>query len=132
MRASSTRGSSIYAFQPWRVEWMNELFSRLNAHYMARWKSHFVDEHSVNHWRHEWSEGMNRAQITRHQADQAVQVCIDFYPWPPSLSEFIKACKAIKPPAVRGLPPPRMSASERENGLRHLRIAKEILNREKR
>lgn len=85
------------------------LFNRLAGIYGGRWTSQFQAAESVNNWERTWSEALAAERLTPQEAATGLQNCLGMYEWPPSLPEFIKACRPNLAPenafqeAVRGM-----------------------------
>jgi hypothetical protein len=124
METTPSTSASETDFMAWRTGWIDELFRRFNARYMAKWKSHFVDERSIEDWRREWIAALDKEQVTRYQAKRAMELCTEWYEWPPTAGQFVKACKTVKPPILRSCPvktePPQITHKGRQEGLKHL------------
>ena len=86
------------------VSMMDHLYSRLDAMYPIRWRSAHPTEISVNNWRTTWSEAFEEERIMPHQIKNGITECRKMYDWPPSLTEFLKACATTVPVMHRDFP----------------------------
>lgn len=75
------------------VSLMDHLFSRMNGAYPNKWRSSFRDEHAVEDWKVSWSEAFDDEGITPNDVATGIKNCRRMYDWPPSLTEFLKACR---------------------------------------
>lgn len=72
---------------------MDRLFNRLDGAYPIRWKSAFPNEKSIQNWQDAWSEAFIEERIKPDEVKRGISACRKQYDWPPSLSEFLKACR---------------------------------------
>ncbi len=73
---------------------MQHLFDRLSGMYVGKWEKPFEDKPgAVDRWAEAWSSGFVAKGIFPHQIKRGLENCMDLYDWPPSLTEFIKACE---------------------------------------
>lgn len=85
------------------------LFNRLAGIYGGRWTNQFQAAEAVNNWERTWAEALAAERLTPQEAATGLQNCLGMYEWPPSLPEFIKACRPNLAPenafqeAVRGM-----------------------------
>ena len=88
---------------------MDHLFNRLNGAYPNKWRANFRDEQAIDDWRHAWAEAFDDERITPSDVALGIKNCRRMYDWPPSLTEFLRACRPHLEPdvaffeAVRGL-----------------------------
>lgn len=88
---------------------ITRLFNRLAGIYGGRWSSQFPSQVSTDNWEQTWSEALAAERLTPKEASIGLQNCLGMYEWPPSLPEFIKACRPNLAPenafqeAVRGM-----------------------------
>lgn len=85
---------------PWKdvinalgISAIDHLFNRLDGMYTGKWRSAFHNEVAIANWKDVWAEALYERGITPQKAKRGLDNCIDLYSWPPSLSEFIKACE---------------------------------------
>lgn len=85
---------------PWKdvinalgISAIDHLFNRLDGMYTGKWRSSFHNEAAIANWKNVWAETLWDRGITLQKAKRGLENCIELYSWPPSLSEFIKACE---------------------------------------
>lgn len=71
---------------------METLFDRLSGMYVGRWQSAFKTDTDVTNWANAWALGFESKGITPRMIKRGLDNCMEMFDWPPSLSEFIKAC----------------------------------------
>ena len=83
---SSTRSSAIQS-QPLADHWVAAIFKRLHARYGSKWAAQIegIEDEAVREWG-KGLAGMSAEQISRGLESWAGE-------WPPSLPEFVTACK---------------------------------------
>lgn len=103
---------------------IDHLFNRLDGIYVGKWRASFKTPDAVMNWRNEWATGLAERGIMPGRKSErndyyivirALRNCADMYSWPPSLTEFIKACETPSrdeplhkiEPSLVGLPPPK-------------------------
>jgi len=72
---------------------MDRLFNKLDGHYPHKWRSAFSSEAAIQNWRDSWSEGFIEEGLNPHEIKRGIVACRKLYDWPPSLKEFISACR---------------------------------------
>lgn len=72
---------------------MDHLFNRLDGAYVGRWRSMFLSAQSVENWRSAWVEAFVEDGIRPEEIRVGISACRRLYDWPPSVGEFIKACR---------------------------------------
>ncbi|WP_175952842.1 replication protein P [Burkholderia sp. BCC0405] len=72
---------------------MDHLFNRFDGAYPNRWRASFANEQAVANWRDAWSEAFDEEGLMPQMISEGLKVCRKSYDWPPSLTEFLKACK---------------------------------------
>lgn len=72
---------------------IDHLWAKLDAMYPNRWKSAFSTEDSVVAWRSEWAQAFIDERLTMQEIKTGLDTCRKALDWPPSLAEFIKACR---------------------------------------
>lgn len=88
---------------------IDHLFNRLNGSYPNKWRANFRDEHAIEDWRQAWAEAFDDEGITPDDVALGIKNCRRMFDWPPSLSEFLRACRPNLEPdvaffeAVRGM-----------------------------
>lgn len=75
-----------------RMSMMDQLFNRLEGMYQHKWRAAFPSEHAIRNWREAWADAFIDAGITPQQVADGIRACARLYPWPPSITEFLKAC----------------------------------------
>ena len=91
------------------VSLMDHLFNRLNGTYPNKWRANFRDERAIVDWRQAWAEAFDDEGVTPQDVALGIKNCRRMYEWPPSLPEFLKACRPHLEPnvaffeAVRGM-----------------------------
>ncbi|UXC34800.1 replication protein P [Cupriavidus gilardii] len=76
-----------------RIPLIDHLFNRLDGAYPIRWRSAFADPQSIANWREAWAEAFDEEGLTPEDVRNGLKACRKRYDWPPSVSEFIKACR---------------------------------------
>jgi len=112
------------------VSMMDHLYAKLDAMYPGKWSANFKNEVGIRFWRDTWAEAFDEERIIPCQVKAGITECRRLYDWPPSLTEFIKACKATVPHMHRNFAPTlahKMTREEREAGLKKLREMSEKL-----
>src|SRR5690606_34366433 len=69
------------------------LFDRLDMLYPSRWRGQFKSPDDHEHWCQCWAEALDERNVTFDEVKQGLARCIEFYNWPPSFPEFMKACR---------------------------------------
>ena len=82
------------------ISMMDHLFNRLDGAYPHRWRSAFANQQAINNWRESWVEAFEDEGITPQDIKAGLKACRKMFDWPPSISEFIKACKPAIDPTV--------------------------------
>ena len=75
------------------ISLMDHLFNRLDGAYPNRWRSSFPNEHAIANWRESWAEAFEEEGLTPDDVKGALCACRKLYDWPPSIAEFVKACR---------------------------------------
>lgn len=75
------------------ISLMDHLYNRLDGIYPNRWRAAFTGENAIANWRSAWAEAFIEEGITPHMIAEGIRSCRRKYDWPPSLTEFLKACK---------------------------------------
>lgn len=91
-------------FQPIEVlgglSMMDHLFNRLDGAYPHKWRSAFPNQQAIDNWCVSWSEEFDDSGIQPSDIKAGLKACRTKYDWPPSCSEFIKACRPSVDPLV--------------------------------
>lgn len=91
------------------VSMMDHLFNRLNGTYPNKWRANFRDQQAIEDWKEAWAEAFDDERITPHDVALGIKNCRRMFDWPPSLTEFLRACRPNLEPdvaffeAVRGM-----------------------------
>jgi hypothetical protein len=72
---------------------MKHLFDRFHGTYMDRWVRNFPDVNAINNWTEVWSEAFIEGQYTPEEIRRGFDACRKSFEWPPTLPEFLKACR---------------------------------------
>ncbi|MGA4125522.1 replication protein P [Ralstonia nicotianae] len=75
------------------ISLMDHLFNRLDGAYPNRWRASFVNEQAIANWRESWSETFDEEGLTPDHIKAGLRACRARYDWPPSVAEFVKACR---------------------------------------
>jgi hypothetical protein len=118
------------------VSLMDHLYAKLNAMYPGKWSALFKSEVEVKAWRETWAQAFEKKHISTQQVSSGLDNCIEQCPkFPPTLGEFLEACKTVTPASHRSFAPAlvhKMTKEEREAGLGKLKAMSEKLFAEKR
>lgn len=88
---------------------MDHLWNRLDGMYPGKWRKEFPDVESIESWQEAWAEAFTEDGVTPQDVAAGLKACRRLFDWPPSLVEFMKACRPFLIPenafhdAVRGL-----------------------------
>jgi hypothetical protein len=94
---------------------IDHLYNRMDGAYPHKWRANFPDVQSITNWRESWVEAFEEEALTFNEVKRGIRECRRLYAWPPSISEFLIACRPVLEPmaayqeAVSGL-------AERERG----------------
>lgn len=72
---------------------MDHLFNRLDGAYPRRWRDSFGSDQSIQNWRESWAEAFDDERITFDEVKAGLDRIRKECDWPPSLAEFLKACR---------------------------------------
>lgn len=72
---------------------MDRLFNRMDGAYPHKWRSAFANQQAIQNWREAWSDKFDKAGLSPNEVSDGIDRCTDMYDWPPSLPEFMKACR---------------------------------------
>lgn len=98
---------------------MDRLWDRLDGMYPNKWRMQFANEQAIQNWRSAWAMAFAEDRITTQEVAAGLKVCRQQYDWPPSLTEFLKACRPpIEPEAA-------YHHAVRQMGYRHSKVAAE-------
>lgn len=84
-------------FQPHEIldgkSMMDHLYNRLDGAYPHKWRSNFPSPEAIDNWSTSWAEAFEDEGVKPTDIKVGLRACRTKYDWPPSCSEFIKACK---------------------------------------
>lgn len=72
---------------------IRHLFNRLDGMYPIRWRSAFGGPEAIHAWEMTWAEAFADERITPREVADGLRNCRRLYDWPPSLPEFLRACR---------------------------------------
>jgi len=72
---------------------MDRLFNKLDGNYPHKFRSAFTSEQAIQNWRESWAEAFYEEGLNPHEIKAGIVACRRLYAWPPSLAEFIQACR---------------------------------------
>jgi hypothetical protein len=72
---------------------MIHLYNRLDGAYPHKWRSNFLSPEALDNWACSWAEAFEEEGITPRDIKAGLKACRAKHDWPPSCSEFIKACR---------------------------------------
>ncbi|QEA10878.1 hypothetical protein [Bordetella phage vB_BbrS_PHB09] len=75
------------------ISLIDHLWNRLSGTYGGRWNKDFPDMQSIENWKGAWAEAFDEDGLTPQEAAEGFRACRRLYDWPPSVTEFIKACR---------------------------------------
>ncbi len=91
------------------ISLMDHLYNRLNGIYPNKFRSNFRDKQAIEDWKQAWSEAFDEEGVLPADVAQGIKNCRRMFDWPPSLPEFLRACRPQLEPetaffqAVRGM-----------------------------
>ncbi len=74
---------------------IDHLFNRFDGMYGQKWRSTFLNEKSIENWRLAWADDLRHEKINLDEIAIGLKTCRLKYIWPPSISEFIIACRPL-------------------------------------
>lgn len=72
---------------------MDRLWNRFDGMYPNRWRAAFANEKAIQNWRESWAYSFEDEAITQDEIATGLRNCRKMFDWPPSLPEFLKACR---------------------------------------
>lgn len=72
---------------------MDRLFNRMDGSYPHKWRSAFANAQAIQNWREAWAEAFDEEGLAPEEVKAGIVTCRKQYDWPPSLPEFLKACR---------------------------------------
>lgn len=91
------------------ISLMDHLYNRLNGIYPTKFRSNFRDKQAIEDWKQAWAEAFDEEGVSPADVAQGIKNCRRLFDWPPSLPEFLRACRPQLEPetaffqAVRGM-----------------------------
>lgn len=79
---------------------MEVLFGRMSGTYPNRWRANFQGENAIQEWEEAWAAAFDAEGITPTDIALGIKNCTRMFDWPPSLPEFLKACRPHLEPNV--------------------------------
>lgn len=100
----STANRSMWAVPMAKLEGISlidHLWNRLSGTYGGRWLKDFPDMQSIENWKEAWAEAFDEENLTPQDVAEGLRACRRMSPdWPPSVGEFIRACRPALEPEV--------------------------------
>lgn len=93
---STYNGQSIWLSPVAKLEGkslIEHLYNRMSGMYPNKWALSFPDGAAIKVWEEAWVEAFDREGITPRDVGLGVQNCLRMFDWPPSLPEFLRACR---------------------------------------
>ena len=72
---------------------IDHLFNRMDGIYPGKWKQCFANDESIKNWRDTWTEEIVNERLSPGEVKNGIHTCAREHDWPPSLAEFLKACR---------------------------------------
>lgn len=83
------------------ISLIDHLWNRLSGTYGGRWLKDFPDMQSIENWKAAWAEAFDEENLTPADVAEGLRACRRMSPdWPPSVGEFIRACRPALEPEV--------------------------------
>jgi len=79
---------------------MNHLFNRLDGIYPNKWRANFKDDQSIRNWELAWAEAFDEEGVLPQDVANGLKNCRRMFDWPPSLTEFLRACRPYLEPSA--------------------------------
>jgi hypothetical protein len=98
----STRpNSNWFAVHPkLGISLIDHLWNRLDGAYPGKWRKDFPSQQSIDNWAESWVEAFEDELVTPAEVVDGLKECRRRFAWPPSVSEFIQACKPHMDPVM--------------------------------
>jgi Replication protein P len=74
---------------------MDRLFDKFQAMYLRRWNDQFNSKQMIENWKNDWAKSFEQEKITQNMIANGINNCLKMYDYPPSLPQFLKACKGF-------------------------------------
>lgn len=81
-----------------QISMMDHLYNRLDGAYPHKWRSNFPNQIAIDNWSVSWAEAFEEEKITLEEVAKGLKHCRKNLEWPPSIAEFIKACRPTTDP----------------------------------
>lgn len=91
--STSTKNEWLETHPKLGISLMDHLFNRFDGSYPNRWRAAFANAQAIQNWREAWAEAFAEEGLTTSDISTAIRTCRKMYDWPPSLPEFLKACR---------------------------------------
>ena len=79
---------------------IQHLWNRLQGMYPGQWSRLFPDAVSITNWEEAWAAAFAKEGLTPRDITTGIDNSMGMYTWPPSLPEFLKACRPNLIPEV--------------------------------
>ncbi|MCI2809371.1 replication protein P [Eoetvoesiella caeni] len=79
---------------------MDHLFNRLDGAYPRKWRADFQNEIAIANWKETWAEAFDEEDVTPTEIKTGLSNCRRMFDWPPSLTEFLRACRPGMDPEI--------------------------------
>ncbi len=74
---------------------MAHLYNRLDGYYPNLWRANFKGEAAIANWEIAWAESFEEERISPVEVAIGLKACRRMYEMPPSLTQFLKACRPV-------------------------------------
>lgn len=91
------------------ISLIDHLYNRLNGMYPSKWAQNFKDIQAIDDWKTSWAEAFAEEGLRPDDIAEGIRNCRRMFDWPPSLTQFMNACRLNLVPetafheAVRGM-----------------------------
>ena len=75
------------------ISLMDHLFNRMDGLYPNRWQANFKTDSAIQNWKESWAEAFEEEGLMPQDVAQGIKNCRRMFDWPPSLTEFLRACR---------------------------------------
>lgn len=79
---------------------MDHLFNRLDGLYPGRWRANYPSPEAIKSWNDAWLEAFVEEGLDPAEVRPGIANCRRAYAWPPSCTEFLRACRPYLDPEV--------------------------------
>jgi len=80
------------------ISLMDHLFNRMDGLYPNRWQANFKTDSAIQNWKESWAEAFDEEGLMPQDIAQGIKNCRRMFDWPPSLTEFLRACRPYLEP----------------------------------